>query len=192
MTLPLLIFCFTVSQAQSYLAVTSNKANLRDFPDKESEVLDLLDKNVNLFVYSLEATNDYYQVIEIDTDQEGWIHKSLVKIIKELPRSTQSPFNPEGNTGGYDCIIEVTNNTDLSLTLKMNSGYHYFDPQETKTLNFAPGSYKYTASAPSVTPYFGDENLMSGYKYSWTFYVETEYVNGGSRKRYYSKRKRRR
>lgn len=190
--IPMLTFFIGVSQGQSYLAVTNNKANLREAPDKQSEGLDLLDKNVNLFVYSLETTNDYYQVIEIDTDQEGWVHKSLVRIIKEIPRSTESPFSPEGNTGNYDCSIEVTNNTSLSLTLKMNSYYYYFDPHETKTLTVAPGQYEYIASAPSVIPYYGDDHLNAGYKYSWTFYVKTEYVSGGSGKRYYSKRKRRR
>ena len=192
LSLMIVILYFNMAESQSYLGITTNKANLRESPDKESEVYDLLEKDVNLFIYSLESTNDYLQVIEIDTDQEGWVHKSLIRIIKEIPRSNESPFSPEGNTGSYECSVEVKNNTTLSLTLKMNSTYYYFDPYETKTLNIIPGKYEYIASAPSVIPYYGDDTLASGYKYSWTFYVETEYTNGGTRRKYYSKRKRRR
>lgn len=186
LTLLFLSVCLTIVVAQSYLAVTSQKANLRDTPDKSSEVLDLLKANAQLFVYSSEITNGYYNVIDIETDQEGWIHNSLVKLIQEIPKSDVSPFSPEGRTNGTECIIEVKNNTSIPMTLKMNSAYYYFDPQETKALTFSPGGYAYVASAPSVIPYFGDDTLQSGYKYSWTFYIETVSSSGRS---YYSKRK---
>lgn len=186
-TLFLIVSCFSIILGQSYLAVTTQKANLRDTPEKESEVLDLLKANSQLFVYSSETTSGYYNVIDIETDQEGWVHSSLVKLVKEIPKSEVSPFSPEGKTSGTECSIEVTNNTALSMTLKMNATYYYFDPRETKTLTSSPGAYSYIASAPSVIPYFGDDILQSGYKYSWVFYIETVTTPG---KTYYSKRKR--
>ena len=186
-TLFLLVSCLSIVLGQSYLAVTTQKANLRDMPEKGSEVLDLLKAKAQLFVYSSETTNGYYNVIDIETDQEGWIHSSLVKLLEVISKNKVSPFSPEGRTTGSNCIIDVKNNTSVSMTLKMNSTYYYFDPRETKTLTFSPGDYTYIASAPSVIPYFGDDTLESGYKYSWVFYIETTYSSGTT---YYSKRKR--
>lgn len=187
LTLLFISASLSIVLGQSYLAVTKQKANLRDMPDKSSEVLDQLKMNSQLFVYSSETTNGYYNVIDIETDQEGWIHNSLVKLLEVISKSKVSPFSPEGRTTGANCIIDVKNNTSISMTLKMNSTYYYFDPQETKTLTFSPGDYTYIASAPSVIPYFGDDTLESGNKYSWVFYIETTYSSG---KTYYSKRKR--
>jgi hypothetical protein len=188
-SLLVLVSSLSIVLGQSYLAVTTQKANLRDMPEKGSEVLDLLKANAQIFVYSSETTGGYYNVIDIETDQEGWVHSSLVKLVEEIQKSDVSPFSPEGRTSGTECLIEVTNNTSLSMTLKMNATYYYFDPRETKTLTFSPGAYTYVASAPSVIPYFGDDTLQSGYKYSWIFYVETVSTPG---KTYYSKRKKRR
>ncbi len=188
-TLYLIVSCLSIVLGQSFLAVTTQKANLRDAPEKGSEVLDLLKANAQLFVYSSETTGGYYNVIDIETDQEGWVHSSLVKLVKEIPKSDVSPFSPEGRTTGTECEIEVTNNTSLSMTLRMNSSYYYFDPKEKKTISFSPGACSFVASAPSVIPYFGDDTLLSGYKYSWVFYIETVSTPG---KTYYSKRKKRR
>ena len=179
----------TVSYSQSYLGLTTKEANLREEPNKTSEVLDKLKSNSQLFVYSNEATDDYYNVIDIATDQEGWIHKSLVKLIKPLPKSAESLFTADEKINSSDCTVTVKNNTSLSVTLKLNSNYYYFDAQETKTLTMTPASYQYVASAPSVIPYFGDDTLLSGYSYSWTFYIETSYT-GGVKYNYSTKRKR--
>ena len=183
----LIVSCISIILGQSYLAVTTQKANLRDTPEKGSEVLDLLKANAQLFVYSPETTNGYYNVIDIETDQEGWVHSSLIKLGKEIPKNDVSPFSPEGQISGTECLIEVTNNTALSMTLKMNATYYYFDPSEKKTLTFSPGTYSYVASAPSVVPYSGDDTLLPSYKYSWVFYIETVSTPGRT---YYSKRKR--
>lgn len=187
LTIFLILGSFSIAIGQSYLAATTQKANLRDLPDKSSEVLDQLAANSQLFVYSSETTDGYYNVIDIATDQEGWIHKSLIKLIKTIPKSDESPFSPDGKSSTTESIVEVKNNTSIAMTLKMNSDYYYFDPQETKTLTIAPGGYKFLASAPSVIPYYGDDTLLSGYKYSWVFYIETDSSPG---KTYYSKRKR--
>ena len=188
LTLFILFGVLAVAVGQSYLATTTQKANLRDLPDKSSEVLDQLVANSQLFIYSLETTNDYYNVIDIETDQEGWIHKSLVKLLSPIPKSDESPFSPAGRSLGDDCIVEVSNNTSIAMTLKMNSFYYYFDPHETKKLTIGPGAYTFLASAPSVIPYYGDDTLVAGYNYSWVFYIETISSPG---KTYFSKRKKR-
>lgn len=175
----LLIILSINSYAQSYLGLTTKQANLREAPDKTSEVLDQLKANSQLFIYSIETTDEYYNVIDIATDQEGWIHKSLIKLTKPLPKSTERLFTADEKINSSDCTVTIKNNTSLSVTVKLNSNYYYFDSQETKTLTITPGSYQYIASAPSVIPYYGDDTLMSGYSYSWTFYIETSYSVGG-------------
>jgi hypothetical protein len=177
------------AKAQSYLGVIPASVNLREEPSKSAAVLDRLPARSQLFIYSRVPESDFYHVIDIRTDQEGWVHKSLVKVLQPVARNESGLFTPEGSTGGTSCEVSVTNDTSMKVTLKLNSEYYYFDPHQTKALTLSPGSYQYVASAPSVVPYYGDDALQGGSSYSWTFYVETSYGYGGrapvSRRRRY-------
>ena len=185
------LFLTNGSFAQQYLGTITQKASLRESPDKTSELLDQLSPNANVFVYDKEPTNGYYNIIDIATDQEGWVHKSSVKLIKPLSKNERGVFAPSEQTDDYQCNINVENATSMDVTLKIQGTFYYLEPEETKTITLSPGSYDYVASAPGIIPYFGEEDFKSGYRYSWKFYIRTTYGTKNSVNfKYKSKRKR--
>jgi|TARA_B110000908_G_scaffold151446_1_gene186175 hypothetical protein len=68
----------------------------------------------------------------------------------------------------------ITNNTNLTLTLKLNSELFTFNPNEKQIISLLPGKYSYRASAPGVIPNIGTENMESNMNYSWQFYIITK------------------
>jgi hypothetical protein len=157
----------------SWLAQATEEVFLHEKPDENSTVLELLSCHSQLFVYNTETVNGYFQVIDINTNLEGWVQSDFVKFDKALPKNDKSPFEHTGWSVGEECIVEITNNTHLNLTLKMNSTRYHISPGITNKISFEHGFYKYVASAKSVRPYFGEDTLLSGRIYSWTFYITT-------------------
>ena len=124
-------------------------------------------------VISKDKINGFYQVLNIETNKEGFVHSSFVQLDKMLPKNEDGIFTPVGKTSSTKPIIKIHNNTSLTLTLKLNDDLYTFSPQERKTLTLTSGSYTYRASAPGVLPDYGTENMQSNYEYEWSFYVST-------------------
>ena len=168
------MFCSHLVFSQSYLGVVTKQVNFRLGPGKDYDVISSLPQGSSLFIISLETTNDFYNVIDIETDKEGYIHKSFVKIGNEVQKNESGLFTPSGKTSEYNPSIEIYNNTDLTLTLKLNDKTYSFYSQEKKTISMSPGSCSYRASAPGVMPNYGTENMQSNQDYTWQFYIITE------------------
>jgi hypothetical protein len=159
------------SYGQSYLGVIIKKANLREGPGTEYVTISQLKKNSQIFIVSIETNNDFYNVIDIDNDIEGYIHKSLIRPTKQVEINEPGMFTSSGELETYDPKIEIYNNTSKSLTLKLNTEVFYFRPQETKNITLSPGQCSYRASAPGVIPNIGVENISSRQGYKWQFYI---------------------
>jgi len=154
-----------------YAVVTVSYANLRDTPSITSNPLLKLARGDILVILGSALSDTWYNVIHVESGQEGWIHSSTVEVnytqnrkpLVQIPRTaTGSSKNP---------ALEVTNDTNRILTLKIEDTRYTFAPHEKQTLNLAPGHYKFIASAPAVIPDFGEESLETGYSYSWRFYI---------------------
>lgn len=174
----LLMILFFVSHAiysQSYLGTITKQVNFREGPGSDYEIIKSLKPGNQIFISSLETENDFYSIINIATNEEGYVHKSYVKVGKLVTRSNQSVFTPDGVSSSYESELKIFNNTSKTLTLKMNSEMFYFSPYETKNISISPGEYDFRASAPGVIPYIGNESLNSGQAYSWQFYIRTSY-----------------
>ncbi len=171
----LFILCSHLVFCQSYLGVVTKQVNFRQGPGKEYDVISSLPQGSSIFIISLETTNDFYNVIDIENDKEGYIHKSFVKKIREIKENESGFFTPNGTTSEYNPSIEIFNNTDLSVTLKLNAETYLFNSHEKKTISLSPGSYVYRASAPGVIPNFGTEHLQSNQDYTWQFFIRTKY-----------------
>lgn len=159
--------------SQSYLGTITKQVNFREGPGSDYEIISSLKPGTEIFISSLETDNDFYNVIDIKSNKEGYVHKSFVKVGKLVSRSTESVFTPDGETSTYESEIRIYNNTSRTLTLKMNADLYYFSPQETKNISIVPGEYDFRASAPGVIPYIGTERLKSNQRYSWQFYIVT-------------------
>lgn len=173
----LLTFLFLTSLtgfSQSYLGWVTSQVNFRQGPGTDYVVISSLQAGSQIFIVSLDTENDFYNVIDIASDKEGYIHKSFVKLGQEVEKNEKGMFTPSGKTSTYNPEIEIFNNTSLTLTLKLNSETYSFYPQQKRTITLSPGSYNYRASAPGVIPNIGTEYMESNMGYTWQFYIVTE------------------
>lgn len=73
--------------AQSYLGKIIKQVNLREDPDKKYGIIKSLKPGANIFIISLDSENDFYNVIDINSDQEGYVSKSFINVGKEVKRN---------------------------------------------------------------------------------------------------------
>lgn len=159
---------------QSYLGWVTKQVNFRQGPGTDYEIISSLRPGTQIFIVSPETENDFYSIIDIATDKEGYIHKSFVRLGDIVEKNESGMFSPSGKTSTYNPEIEIFNNTSLTLTLKLNSETCTFSPKQKRTLTLSPGTYHYRASDPGVIPNIGNEFMESNMDYTWQFYVLTE------------------
>lgn len=172
----LLFFGFSLfAFSQSHLGWITKQVNFRVYPSKDSTILSSLEPGTQIFIVSLETVNDFYNIIDIETNTEGYVHKNFVKVGILVEVNDQGVFIPSGETSTYNPDAEIFNNTNLTMTLKLNSLIYTFSPHEKRTLSLSPGAINYRASAPGVIPNIGTEYLKNNQSYSWEFYIITTY-----------------
>lgn len=161
--------------SQSYIGWITKQVNFRESPSTDAPILSSLKAGSQIFIVSLDAENDYYSIIDIETNTEGYVYKKFVKFGKQVKENEQGIFTPSGETTSYNPDIEIFNNTDMTLTLKLNGTLYSFSSKEKRTLTLSPGTISYRASAPGVMPNIGTEYLKSNQGYTWEFYIITSY-----------------
>jgi hypothetical protein len=161
--------------SQAYLGTITKQVNFRTEPDKSSDIIKSLRAGTQIFIISTELENDFYNVIDIASNKEGYVHKSFVKLGEFVSKNDGGLFSPAGQSTSYDPELSVYNNTSKTLTLKLNSNKYTFYPNERKVITLSPGYYDYRASAPGVIPDIGNESVAGNMKYSWEFYITTKY-----------------
>ena len=164
----------SVGFCQSYLGWITKKTNLYEGPGTDYNTLMSLKTGTQIFNISLNEENEFYNVIDLVTNTEGFVQKSKVKIGDVVYKNDQKIFTPSGKIHSYNPEVQIYNNTNLTLTLKLNDVNYTFSPQESQTLTLQPGSYEYRATAPGVVPNFGSEYLEKNEGYSWRFYLIKE------------------
>lgn len=169
----LLIFlAFSISLfSQSYIGTVTKNVNFRTGPGSDYEIIHSLKPGTQIFIVSLETENNFYNIIDIETDKEGYVHKSFVKVGKSVAKSDGSFISASGNSSSNDSEANIFNNTSITMTLKLNSEVYRFSPQETKNIKLLPGKYDFRASAPGVIPNVGVKNFENNRIYTWQFYI---------------------
>jgi uncharacterized protein YgiM (DUF1202 family) len=172
-----LLFAFTLVlstfslNAQSYLGYATKNVNLRQGPGTNYEIDTVVKQNAQLFLFSLDAENNFYHVIDVKTNIEGYLHKDFVKVGKEIKAQQGELFIADGKSSTENPELEIYNNTTIAMTLRIGSEKYYFTPQETKKIILSPSEYDFMASAPGVIPYYGSQYLNSNYRYTWKFFI---------------------
>lgn len=169
--LSIFLILSAVSFSQSYLGTIISKVNFREEPSTTASIIGSLNPGTQIFIVSLDTEDEFYNIIDIKTNTEGYVSKKFVKIGKLLKENEEGVFTPNGQSSSYNPEIEIFNNTSIILTLKLNSETYSFSPHEKKTLIVSAGSISYRASAPGVIPNFGTETIQSNQNYSWQFYI---------------------
>ena len=161
------------SNNDSYLGIVNKQVNFRQGPGTDYKIIKSLIPGTQLFINTLNTSNNYYSVIDISSNTEGYVYKSYVDVGEKVEINEGGLFVPTEKTNSTFSKIEIYNNTSLSLTLKMGNTIYKFAPQEKSEINISPGNYNYRASAPGVIPYIGKEIIDNGFNYSWSFYIVT-------------------
>ena len=147
---------------------------MRTGPGTEYGIIRTLQGGEQIFIVSVETENDFYNIIDIANNVEGYVHKNYVKLGDIVEANESGIFTPQGRTTRHEPEVEIFNNTNKVLTLKLNAITYTFGDRERKTITLSPGTYTYRASAPGVIPDFGTENMESNMRYSWQFYIVTQ------------------
>jgi hypothetical protein len=107
--------------AQSYVGVVTEASNLVSGPGIDTLVITVLAKGMILFVDSATEENNFYNVIDITSGTEGWIAKSLIKLMGELPENPKGKmFTPSGKTLNVLSEVLIRNDTSKVLSLVLN------------------------------------------------------------------------
>ncbi|WP_439882188.1 SH3 domain-containing protein [Pontibacter sp. MBLB2868] len=173
----LLVFLLTIvtvtAYAQSYIGYATSQVNFRSDATTNSSVIRSLPKGSTLFIVSLSTHDGFYNAIDVETNKEGYIHSSYVRVGQMLPKNTEGIFTPSGTSSSVNPEIKIRNNTSKTLTLKMGNNTYSFSPQESRSITVPSGKYEYRASAPGVIPDYGAEVLSSSMSYEWEFYISS-------------------
>ena len=172
--LSILLFVAVLSFSQSYLGWITSKVNFREQPSKDALILCSLKPGRQIFIVSLETDDDFYNIVDIRTNTEGYVSKKFVKVGKFVKESDQGTFTSSEETTSYNPSIEVFNNTNIMLSLKLNSKTYSFNPNEKSSITIIPTTMNYRASAPGVIPKYGEKTFESNHNYTWQFYIVTK------------------
>ena len=181
----LLLFVFTFfannTKAQEtdpkpYLAKVLKQTSLKAEPEITSKTLLTLKVNAQIYVFANEELDGFVKVIDITTNKLGWVQKSALKKIKDLPLSQKSSFQDDGESSSYEPEVVIKNTTGLTIRLIVGEKSFVLKPHSTTTEFINVGEQLYTASAPGVIPLSGKHIFNSNSKYNWTFTLVTSRV----------------
>jgi hypothetical protein len=166
-----LISLSSIASAQSYMAYTLKNSLLKTTPSLGGVTLGKVPVSSNMFLISLYNYNGYYNVIDVNTNKEGYIAKANLKVGKEVLKSEGGLFAANGDAKGTVPDVEIFNNTSRVLTLKLNDSTYTVAPNSKNVIALAIGNCEYRASAPGVMPMIGIESVEGGHSYQWQFYM---------------------
>lgn len=158
--------------AQHYSVFVTDSVNMYQYPHEDSaSVKELLPQEL-LFCYCDSAINGFYRVIDIASDNEGYVSSGSFQRGKIIPENQRAMFSPEGELNQREPILTVINGTDTTISLRLNDTVYKLSPKEEKVLVLEPGKYRYVASAPGVIPMHGVDELKEYLRYRWRFFVK--------------------
>lgn len=167
----------TSNDWQKYIAYTTQRVNMRECSSTECDVTKVLNQGSALFVDKNDEENGFYKVLDIDSNEEGYVSKKFVKFKKRVEQDNGEMFRPTRKSSYTYAppTVKINNNTELTLTLIMDGVKYTFKPYGSQTLTFQAKTYEFRASAPGVIPLAGKKKLELDYDYDWTFRIVTKY-----------------
>ncbi len=153
---------------KSYIGVVKNKEiNLLEGPGSDYEIITNLIPGSELFIISDKPINGYYNVIDVLSNQEGYVDVLFVNIGGEIKANDESSkFIVTGvSENPNSSIINIFNNAKVRASIKMG-GYNYiFEPDARRDIDISPGEYKIIVSYPNMIPFIEKVEIESGKNY---------------------------
>ena len=164
----------TNNNYQSYLGFIKETVNLRKGPSTDFVIIKSLIAGTQIFIISTKENNNYYKVIDLNTNLEGYVYKTYITLDKPVEINEDDLFVETGKSSlSTVSQVEVYNNTNKNLTVFIGGSSYLFSPQEKRNISIKPNEYTYRVTAAGVIPYLGKDTIKSGYNYSWEFYIVT-------------------
>jgi len=163
---------------KTYSGKINDKTYLYSGPSNSFETLLILNPESPVLILSDKDINNYYNVIDIESNIEGYVFLNNVDFIEEQKVEKNNVFDVIGNTTDIRfCEIEIYNSHNTLFILKLDTESFSFEAGETRTITIKPGSYRVFATSKGVRPYIGEINLERGKKYYRRYYVIRSYEN---------------
>lgn len=162
---------------QKYIAYTTQRVNMRECSSTECDIIKVLKQGSALFVDKNDEEDGFYKVLDIDSNEEGYVSKKFISFKKRVEQNDGEMFRPIKKTFHTYALptVKIENNTELTLTLVLNGVKYSFKPYGSQTLTLQAKTYEFRASAPGVIPLAGKKTLELDYDYDWTFKIVTKY-----------------
>lgn len=162
---------------QKYIAYTTQRVNMRECSSTECDIIKVLKQGSALFVDKNDEEDGFYKVLDIDSNEEGYVSKKFITFKKRVEQNNGEMFRPIKKTFHTYALptVKIENNTELTLTLVLNGVKYSFKPYGSQTLTLQAKTYEFRASAPGVIPLAGKKTLELDYDYDWTFKIVTRY-----------------
>jgi hypothetical protein len=164
---------YAESDFDPYLGSTKSKVNLREGASVNYSIIKSLNAESQLYIFSLKTINGFYKVIDIETNNIGYVYKDFVEIIKKAEISESGAFQSTGKTTNYNSEVLIKNISRYNIKLIVNEVVFQLSPKTERNVEIIPGNHYYIASAPGVIPASGNQLFSSNGAYEWTFYVVT-------------------
>ncbi|TDG37756.1 hypothetical protein EZJ43_01285 [Pedobacter changchengzhani] len=160
------------NKSKAYLGRVIKQVNMRNGPGLRYPIIGQVKGGSQIFIISLQSENDFYNIIDIETNKEGYIHKSNVTTSKEIKASKGDMFIPTHETTNINPEVEIFNNTTKILTLKMDNENYTLQPKQKQKITLTAANITYRASASGVIPLYGNKVFQQNMGYSWEFFIQ--------------------
>lgn len=132
-----------------------------------------LKRGDGLVILERSTTSDWLNVINLETGTEGWVYVGHVDVyFTRSPKATPNAFTEERSDNYSEPEITIKNLADRVMTLRLGRYLYKLMPNTERTVVLSPGPYKYYCSFPRAYPTLGEQNFSTGYRYTWSFYIE--------------------
>jgi tetratricopeptide (TPR) repeat protein len=153
--------------------IRARRVNMRRGPGTDTAVVRRIDRKEQLAVMSRNDADGWYNVVHIDSSDEGWIRSDLLDLEFAEEGPFASPFQAIAFDSGRDPVLMIANDTDLDLTLKVG-GQHVEIPRHSlQSFNVMPGRHTFIGTTPSFITFVGSQAWQAGYEYAWRFHTAT-------------------
>ena len=175
MVLGIAIQCFSV---QYELCVVTRNLNLRATPFSDGEIICVMPAGSYVVVSEFEHVKfaeGYVSVLYIDEDISGYASSSYLKFVKNIETDENGVLDKVGVSEGLDPEIEITNDSNRDITVRINGKSFPFAPGQVMTITCEAGTVNILASSPGVIPYTAKDYVEENALYTWRFFIETRY-----------------
>jgi hypothetical protein len=125
---------------------------------------------------SHEEEQGRYNVFDLTTGKDGWVNADEVTISYTQRPQTAPTFAQEYVGHESPPSVIVKNHTGDTMTLKFAGKYYTVAAGNDFSLSIESGPHSFWASVPRAIPVIGTRNFERGYRYEWTFWIETRTV----------------